>query len=77
MTKPDWTERLLLRMPEVATILGIGRSTVYELVQRGDLPAVHVGRAVRIPSAALQRWVEEQTAEAEAISAPLFRRRAG
>ncbi len=54
MTKPDWTERLLLRMPEVATILGIGRSTVYELVQRGDLPAVHVGRAVRIPSAKLR-----------------------
>ena len=77
MTKTDWTERLLLRMPEVATILGIGRSTVYELVQRGDLPAVHVGRAVRIPAAALQRWVEQQTAEAEGVSAPSFGKRTG
>jgi excisionase family DNA binding protein len=68
MAKIEWSDRLLLRLPEVANLLGVGRSTVYELVQRGDLPAVHVGRAVRIPSAALQRWVEQQTAEAEALN---------
>ena len=68
MANSEWSERLLLRLPEVASLLGVGRSTVYELVQRGDLPAVHVGRAVRIPSAALQRWVEQQTAEAEALN---------
>jgi excisionase family DNA binding protein len=63
-------------MPEVAIILGIGRSTVYELVQRGDLPAIHVGRAVRIPAAALQRWVEQQTIETDRDPVPLLRRRA-
>ncbi len=68
MANSEWSERLLLRLPEVASLLGVGRSTVYELVQRGDLPAVHVGRAVRIPSAALRRWVEQQTAEAEALN---------
>jgi excisionase family DNA binding protein len=68
MAKTEWTDRLLLRLPEVASLLGVGRSTVYEMVQRGDLPAVHVGRAVRIPSAALHRWVEQQTAEAECLN---------
>jgi excisionase family DNA binding protein len=66
----ELTDRLLLRLPEVAALLGIGRSTVYELVQRGDLPTVHVGRALRIPSAALRDWVEQQTTEAKNESQP-------
>jgi len=60
MATTESGDRLLLRLPEVATRLGLGRSTVYELIQRGELPVIRVGRAVRIPAAALQRWVERQ-----------------
>jgi excisionase family DNA binding protein len=60
-------ERLLLRIPEAAARLGLGRSTIYELIQAGDLPAVKIGRAVRVPASRLAAWVERQTAEAEAI----------
>ncbi len=49
--------RLLYRFPEAAQLLGLGRSTVYELVQRGELPVVRVGRAVRIAAEDLQAWV--------------------
>ncbi len=60
MANTEIDGRLLLRLPEVAARLGLGRSTVYELIQRGELPVIRVGRAVRVPAAALQRWVESR-----------------
>jgi excisionase family DNA binding protein len=57
--------RLLLRIPEAAARLGVGRSTVYELIQAGQLPAVRIGKAVRIPASRLEAWVELQARAAE------------
>lgn len=54
-------QRLLVRPDEAAALLGVGRSTVYVLLRRGELPVVHVGRAARIPMAAIARFVERQT----------------
>ncbi len=51
-------EPLLLRTDEAARVLGIGRSTLYALIASGELPVVRIGRATRIPMAALVRWVE-------------------
>lgn len=58
----DDRERLLLRIPEAADRLGLGRSTVYELIQSGALPVIRVGRAIRIPARALNDWVVQQSA---------------
>ncbi len=52
--------RLLLRIPEVAETLGIGRTKIYEMIATGELPTVRVGRAVRISVSTLQKWVEER-----------------
>ncbi len=52
--------RLLLRIPEVMEILGLGRTKIYELIGSGELPVIRVGKAVRIPVTALEKWVEEQ-----------------
>ena len=41
-------QRLLLRIPEVMTMLGLGRTKIYELIGSGDLPVIRVGKAVRI-----------------------------
>ena len=54
------TQRLLLRVPEVAKALGLGRTKVYELISTGELPVIRLGRAVRVSVAALHKWVEER-----------------
>ncbi len=51
-------QRLLLRIPEVAETLGIGRTKIYEMIATGELPTIRVGRAVRISVCTLQKWVE-------------------
>ena len=40
--------RPLLRPVEVAELLAVTRKTVYRLIDRGDLHAVHVGGVVRV-----------------------------
>lgn len=52
---------LLLKIDEAAKMLGLSRSLVYALAADGGIPSQRIGRAVRIPLADLQRWVERNT----------------
>lgn len=63
-------EAELLRAEQVAEVLAVARSTVFELLRTGELPAVRIGRAVRVPRKALDRWIEEQTDVRRARSWP-------
>jgi excisionase family DNA binding protein len=54
-------ETVLLRPGQVAVILGLGRSTTYQLMAAGVLPTVRIGRAVRVPKDALERWIAART----------------
>jgi excisionase family DNA binding protein len=47
-------ERLVLRVEEAAAMLGISRNLAYELVGRGELPAVRLGRRIVVPRAAIE-----------------------
>lgn len=58
----------LLRVEQVQRILGVGRSTVYELAARHELPVVRIGRLVRIPRAGLAEWIASRTAESRSDS---------
>ncbi|HZU60732.1 MAG TPA: helix-turn-helix domain-containing protein [Solirubrobacteraceae bacterium] len=51
----------LLRVEEAARLLRIGRSKLYQLLARGELPVVRIGRSVRIPRRALEEWIEAHT----------------
>ena len=42
-------ERKTFTVAETAAIVGVGRSTLYEHVKRGDIPCIRVGRRVVIP----------------------------
>lgn len=46
-----------LTVAEVAEVMRLSRMTVYRFVQRGDLPAVRVGRSYRVPADALDAYL--------------------
>ncbi len=48
-----------LTVEEAATLLGVGRVTVYEAIRRGEMPAIRLGKRILVPRAALQRMLEE------------------
>jgi excisionase family DNA binding protein len=54
------SQPLLLTIPQVATKLGLSRAMVYNLINREGLPVIHLGRAVRVSTTSLQKWVEER-----------------
>ena len=54
-------ERLLLRPHGAAELLGLGRSTVDELIASGAIPSITIGRSRRVPLEALRAWVRAQT----------------
>jgi excisionase family DNA binding protein len=51
-------EKLMLTPEEVADSLGIGRSTVYDLLRINAIASVKIGRSRRIPVASLRDYAE-------------------
>lgn len=49
--------QLLYKPEQAAERLGIGRSKVFELMHRGDIGSVRIGRSRRISRAALEQYV--------------------
>ena len=75
----DFTdEQLLLTTVQAGRVLGVGRTTIYQLIKTGELHAVHVGGSCRISWAELERYVTRldsagnQPAEPR-VSAPVRR----
>jgi excisionase family DNA binding protein len=40
---------------EFCEYLSLGRSTVYDLLRRGEIPSLKLGRSYRIPKSVLER----------------------
>jgi excisionase family DNA binding protein len=49
--------RLAVSVTEAAALLGISRGLAYELVHRGELPVIQLGRRLVVPLVALERLV--------------------
>ena len=57
---PDTSDKSWLTVPEAAKELRIPRTRCYELIQRGELPAVRIGeRSIRVNRAELERYLLE------------------
>ena len=57
---PDAGEKVWITVPEAAEELRIPRTRCYELIQRGELPAVRIGeRSIRVNRHELERFLLE------------------
>lgn len=59
-------DKMLYSLDEVAGMTDLSKTTVKTIVTRGELLSVKVGKRRLVTAAALQRWIDERTAEAEA-----------
>jgi excisionase family DNA binding protein len=49
----------MYRVSAVAELLDVSKSTVYRAIETGDLDALRIGSAVRIPGASLAGWLDQ------------------
>lgn len=51
--------RRLLKAKEVADILQVSRSMAYRMMQRGEIPTIRVGSAVRVRGSDLEEFIKK------------------
>lgn len=51
---------IMLSVTETATVLGISRTSAYELVKGNDFPSIKVSSRIVVPKDELQQWIQEQ-----------------
>jgi excisionase family DNA binding protein len=57
----DTQEHIWLTVPEAARELRIPRTRCYELIQRGEIPAIRIGeRSIRVNRRELERFLLEK-----------------
>ena len=59
----DTQAPVLITVPEAARRLAIGRTLTYELIAANELPAVRIGRAIRVPADAIDAFVDRRLSD--------------
>lgn len=54
---------LMLSVMEVASLLGVSRSSAYELVREKDFPSLTIGSRIIVPRDKLIAWIEEKSSD--------------
>jgi prophage regulatory protein len=60
----------LLTPQQIADVLGVQKSTIYQWTHQGFIPHVKIGRLVRFRSASVEQWVEKRSSHGRAGRAP-------
>jgi len=50
----------LLSVADITSEYGIGRTTIYQQLKTGAIPAIKLGRATRIWRTDVERWLADQ-----------------
>ena len=66
-------EQKLLKAEEIAAMLDVSKSFVYQMIRKGDLPAVRFGLSVRVRPQDLDAFVEASLVSG--VSQPMTGRR--
>ena len=56
---------LLLNVKQLADLLGVSDSSVYELIQEDGFPSLRVGKRIVIPKEELREWISARTKEVQ------------
>jgi excisionase family DNA binding protein len=48
----------VLRVDHVAQLMQVSKDAVYDAIRRGQIPAIRVGRKIRVAKSALERLLE-------------------
>lgn len=51
-------EKKLLTVTETAEICNLSRPSIYELINKGELPVIKFGRKTLIPANAIDAWID-------------------
>ena len=70
MSRPANQPCLTITVEDAGRLLGISRGHAYELVRRGELPAIRLGRRLVIPTRAIEELLGAATAKRDETSAP-------
>lgn len=54
---------LLVSIPEAAEMLCVCRTSIYQLIWKDELTAVHIGRSVRLAVEQLEQFVSDRVAQ--------------
>jgi excisionase family DNA binding protein len=57
------------RVPELTGLLSLGRRTLYDVVDAGDLPAIKINTGIRISPSDALAWVEARTTGVRRLAA--------
>ena len=52
---------LLLNVKQLADLLGVSDSSVYELIQKDGFPSLRIGKRIVVPKEELRKWISTHT----------------
>ncbi len=70
----EFLDDKLLTVKEAANVLRVARSTLYHLMELGELPSVHVGGSLRFRASDLRAYVAKGGTSVRHVKLPSSRR---
>ena len=60
--------KAFLTVPEAGRHFGVGRARAYQMVRRGEIPAIRLGRRWYVPRRALERLADDALEQAAQLA---------